>query len=288
MHRRYWLLAIIIAAAACSKESGGGGSATGSGPSNQGVGPASGAPSTLGGVEVFVDDTSVAKVLPDQIAKWPRLDALVPDDMRRLGTWQSVSLRGGGDKPTEINRPSATYPESVAALYPGADGKPAFGMFDPVELAKKGAPSLKHDGLREIRIVRSKAARGGDHQGGGSGDDPMKLVLTIKTAGGDKSLTGDKILAIPREAQPGHEETKGWLVTKLLAAAGVTKFEKLVLIDAAGTSVSIDRKDFDDKTTVPFIKLNRQGSLRFRLMKKKGEGWQAAGDLRALTTIKVD
>jgi hypothetical protein len=289
MHRRYSLLAILVVAA-CSKDEPKTGPVTGSGSSGSaGVGPASGAPATPPGtVEVFVDDASVAKVSPDQLAKWPRLDSLVPDDMRRLGTWQTIYLRGAGEKPTEISRPSVTHAEAIAALFPGADGKPAFGMFDPVELAKKGKPTLQTVALREVRIVRSKEERGGAHQGGGSGEDPMKLVLTIKTAGGDKPLTGEKILAIPRESQPGHEETKGWTLTKLLAAAGVTKFTKLVLIDAAGTSVSIDRKDFDDKTTVPFIKLNRQGSLRFRMMKKKGEGWQAAADLRALTTIKVD
>ena len=66
------------------------------------------------------------------------------------------------------------------------------------------------------------------------------------------------------------------------------KYGKLVLIDAAGTSLTIAKTDFDDKTTIPFIKLNRQGSLRFRMLKKQGDGWQYAGDLRALSTIKVD
>lgn len=288
---RYSLLAIVVAVAAgCSKgskESGGGPQGGGSAGSSA-VGSASGAPVAQDGVEIFVDDVSVAKVSRDQIAKWPRVDSLVPDDMRRLGTWDKLTLKGAGDKPAEVQRPSATYPEGVAALYPGQDGKPAFGIFDPVELAKKGKPSLEHAALSEVRIVRSKQARGGDHQGGGTGEDPMKLVLTIQTAGGEKKLTGEKILALPRESQPGHEETKGWLLTKLLAAAEITKFTKLVLIDAAGTSVSIERKDFDDKDAVPFIKLNRQGSLRYRMMTKKGTGWQATGDLRALTTIKVD
>jgi hypothetical protein len=286
MHMRYSLLVIVVAAA-CSKESGS--VPQGGGTGSAGVGSASGAPVVaFDGVEIFVDDASVAKVSRDQIAKWPRVDSLVPDDMRRLGTWDKVYLKGGTDKVAEIQRPSATYPEGVAALFPGQDGKPAFGIFDPVELAKKGKASLEQVALREVRIVRSKQARGGDHQGGGTGEDPMKLVLTIQTAGGEKKLTGEKILALPRESQPGHEETKGWPLTKLLDAAEVKKFTKLVLIDAAGTSVSIERKDFDDKNVVPFIKLNRQGSLRFRMMTKKGTGWQATGDLRALTTIKVD
>lgn len=284
MQMRYCLLAVLLVA--CTKDSGGGGAGTGT-AAGTGSGPAVAAVAP-GTVEIFVDDNSVAKVTTEQIAKWPRLDSLLPEGARRLGTWQTVYLRGASDKPAELNRPSTTYPELVGALFPGDDGKPSFGMFDPVELAKHGKPGLRQDGLREIRVVRSKGERGGEHQGGGAGEDPLKLVLKIQTPGGEKSLTGEKILAIPREAMPGNADTKGWPLTKLLAAAEITKFTKLVLIDAAGTSLSIDRKDFDDKTTIPFIKLNRQGSLRFRMLKKQGDGWQYAGDLRALSTIKVD
>ena len=242
-----------------------------------------------GGVEIFVDETSVAKITKEQIAKWPRLDTLVPEDDRRLGTWQRLYLKGAEPKPAELEKPSATYPEMVPAVFPGDGGVPAFGMFDPVELAKHGKPGLRQDAIREIRIKVSKEGRGGDHQGGtGAGEDPLKLVLAIKTAAGNKDLTGEKIMAIPREAMPGSPDTKGWPLTKLLETAGVAKYTKLTLIDAAGTSIAIEKKDFDDKTTVPFIKLNRQGSLRFRMMKKQGEGWQATGDLRALATIKVE
>jgi hypothetical protein len=287
VHLRYWLLAIMLAA--CSSKSETGGPVTGpSGSAGPGTGSAPVAPLPAGTVEIFVDAKSVAKVSKDQIAKWPRLDSLVPEDARRLGTWQTVYLRGASTKPAEINRPSATYPEMIGALFPGENGQPSFGMFDPVELAKRGQPGLRQDDLREVRIARSKTERGGDHRGGGVGEDPMKLVLAIKTSAGDKTLTGDKILQIPRESMPGNADTKGWPLTKLLDAAGVTRFTKLVLIDAAGTSLSIERKDFDDKNVIPFIKLNRQGSLRFRMLKKQGDGWQIAGDLRALTTIKVD
>ena len=279
-------LAMLGIVVACSKDSG---TPAGSGT---GSGTGSAAPQvvavTPGTVEIFVDDASVAKVGKDQIAKWPRLDTLVPEDARRLGTWKTVYLRGSSAKPAEINQPSSTYPELVGALFPGEDGQPAFGMFDPVELAKHGKPGLRQDELREIRIVRGKGERGGDHQGGGAAEDPLKLVLKVVVGGKDRLLTGEKILAIPREAMPGSPDTKGWPLSKLLAAADVTKFTKLVLIDAAGTALTIDKKDFDDKTTIPFIKLNRQGSLRFRMLKKQGDGWQYAGDLRALSTIKVD
>jgi hypothetical protein len=60
-----------------------------------------------------------------------------------------------------------------------------------------------------------------------------------------------------------------------------------VLTDASGgSSVVLERKDLDAKT-VPFIKLNKQGALRLRVLKKAGAGWQPAGELRALAGIKV-
>ena len=40
-----------------------------------------------------------------------------------------------------------------------------------------------------------------------------------------------------------------------------------------------------DLTT--FVKLNRQGSLRFRIYKQQGEGWTPGGDLRELISIEV-
>lgn len=286
--RSFGTFSLLLGIVACSKDSGNttAGSGTGSG---SGSAPPQVVVAAPGTVEVFVDEVSVAKVGKDQIAKWPRLDTLVPEDARRLGTWKTVYLRGSGPKPAEINQPSSTYPELVGALFPGDDGQPAFGMFDPVELAKHGKPGLRQDELREIRIVRAKGERGGDHQGGGGAtEDPLKLVLKVIIGGKEHPLTGEKILAIPREPMPGSPDTKGWPLSKLLAAADVTKFNKLVLIDAAGTALSIDRKDFDDKTMIPFVKLNRQGSLRFRMLKKQGDGWQYAGDLRALSTIKVD
>jgi hypothetical protein len=278
----YWIVALSLLAA-CDKTQPSTGSAPGSGTGSAPI------PVAAHAVEIFVNDTSVAKITKEQIASWPTLDSLVPEDSRRLGTWQVVYLKGAQAKPAELNRPSATYPDKVPAVFPGKDGAPAFGMFDRVELAKHGEPGLRQDAVSEIRIKLAKEGRGGDHQGGTGGvADPMKLVLAIKTPEGDKTLTGEQIMAIPRESMPGNDDNKGWPLTKLLTAAGVTRYTKLVLVDAAGTSLNIEKKDFDDKTTIPFIKLNRQGSLRFRMMKKQGDGWQAAGDLRALATIKVD
>lgn len=249
--------------------------------------PAPTAVAKPGGVEIFVNDASVAKIAPDQLAKWPRLDTLVPADDRRLGTWQLVTVVA--DKSTDVAKPSANYPEMVPAVFPGEGGTPAFGMFDPVELAKKGKPGLREDRVREIRIKVSTEGRGGDHQGGGNseGADPSKLVIAIKSPDGETKLTGDQLLALPRQPQPGNEDTKGWHLKQLLDAAGVKKVDKVTALDANGMSLVLDGKELADKNLVPFIKLNRQGSLRLRVMKKVGDGWQAGGDLRSLATIIV-
>ena len=235
-----------------------------------------------GTVEIFIDDASVAKVAPAQIEKWPRLDTLVPEGSRRLGTWAKLKLTGA--KTEEVPRPSSTYPDMVPALFPGEGGKPSFGIFDAVELAKKGKPGLRADDVREIRISISTERRPGDHQGGtGEGGDPTKIVIEIEAPSGKSQLTGAQIIALPRETMPGTEETHGWRLQQLLDLAGIKKFEQIVLRDAGGTTVIVDRKD----KTVPFIKLNKQGSLRFRVLKQAGTGWKTEGELRSLVGIKV-
>lgn len=266
-------------------------------PRDEGTGSASGAPVVTADasaavaadtVEIFVDAVSVAKVTKAQLAGWPRVDTLVPVDARRLGTWMNVKLIGRAPMATDLAKPSAGHPDKVPVLFPGEGGAPSFGMFDPVELAKKGQPAVREDGVREVRISLSTGERGGDHQGGtGEGADPMKLVVKIKTPGGDKELTGEKILSLPREPQPGNEDTKGWRVTQFLEAVGVTRYQSLVLIDAGGTTLPLEKKDLDPATANPFIKLNKQGHLRFRMFTKQGDGWQPGADLRQLVTIQV-
>lgn len=64
-------------------------------------------------------------------------------------------------------------------------------------------------------------------------------------------------------------------------------YKKVTLLDAAGTSIPLEKSEVN-ADSVPFIKLNRQGSLRFRLYKKQGDGWQSSGDLRSLVEIKVE
>lgn len=281
MRKSLWIATLVLMA--CSKASEPTTGSAGSAGSGIGSGPGS-ATAREEAIEIFINDKSVAKVTKAQLASWPRLDSLVPEDARRLGTWQQVQVKGATSE--DIDRPSSTHPDKVAALYPGTSGL-AFGMFDPVELARKGKPIAAHDGVREVRIKVQTEGRGGDHQGG-EVTDPTKLVLTIKTKAGDKTLTGEQILALPREPAPGQEDNKGWRVRTLLEAAGITSYKKLVLADASGVTVTLDKAELEDKATVPFVKLNRSGALRFRVMKKQGEGWQTAGDLRGLATIKVE
>jgi hypothetical protein len=223
---------------------------------------------------------------------WPRLDTLVPKSAQRLGTWQTIRLvTTPTSKPAEVNQPSATYPELVPALFPGDKGVPAFGMFDPVEHAKKGKPALQENGITEIRIVLAKGTgRGGnDHQGGEAGD-PAALKLTIRTAKSEVAIEGAKLLALAREPAPGHGEGdggKGWKLHALLEQAGIKTYERLLLTDAKGTNLTLEKQDLDPATSIPFVKLNRQGTLRFRVFRKEGATWQPGSDLRGLTTIEI-
>src|SRR5262249_25815856 len=142
-----------------------------------------------GTVELFIDDASIAKVSAAQIATWPRLDTLVPIAARRLGTWDVVTLKS--KKQTELHRPSDTYPELVPALFPGEGGAPAFGMFDPVELANHGKPALREDDLHELRVKLAKGQGRGEHESGeGGGSDPTQLKIAVHTPKGNSVLEG--------------------------------------------------------------------------------------------------
>jgi hypothetical protein len=274
------VLSLALALAACSRDK--------PAPVAEASGSArSASPAAPAGVEIFVNDTSVGSIAPAQIAGWPRLDTLVPADARKLGTWELVSVQGPRAKPSELSHPSTSYPDMVPALFPGDGGAPAFGMFDAVELARKGKAALREDHVTAIRIkVAQGGGRGQNDDGGGGGGDPTKLVITVKTPSGTTSLTGEKLLSLPREPTPGSPDQKGWRLQALLDAAGVTTYSRLVLTDASGANLILDRKDLSD-TSVPFIKLNKQGVLRLRVLKKAGDGWNPAGDLRGLVAIEA-
>lgn len=250
--------------------------------------PGSGAAPVATGTHLFVDDKEVASVTAAQIASWPRLDSFLPEPARRLGKWQAIVVKNAKPQPSTLDKPFEAHRDYIPALFPGPDGGISFGMFDPVELGKKGKPALQEDGVLEVRVkLASDSGRGENDHGGGAAVDPQQLKLAIKTPKGEQILSGDKLLAIPREQMPGGSgDAKGWKLVTLLEAEGVTTFEKLLLTDAAGLTLTIEKKEIDDKT-VPFVKLNRQGSLRFRIYKQQGEGWTQAGDLKELVAIEV-
>ena len=240
-------------------------------------------------LEIFVDDQSVARVDASQLASWPRLDSLVPVKARRLGTWQDVSIKATAES-KQLHKPSDIYRDLVPVVYVGDDGTPAFGMFDPVELANHGKPKLGEHGVSEIRITLAQGGgRGENESGEGGGGDPTQLKIAIKTPAGESTLEGKQLLAIARQPMPGDDskEPRGWTLATILDAAGIKKFKKIMLSDVSGQALSLEQPDFDPNTSVPFVKLNRAGALRVTVFKKQGEGWQRAGDLRGLASIEV-
>jgi hypothetical protein len=282
--RRSVVLALALVSVGCgSKDKDGGGAGTGTAS-----GTAAPQPPAAAGTHLFVGDKEVATVTAEQVATWPRVDTLVPESARRLGKWEAIYIKSGKPKVSEINKPFEQYRDYVPALFPGEGGAVSFGMFDPVELGKKGKPALREDGVLELRIkVAGDDGRGQNDQGGHTATDPQNLKLEVKTKAGSQTLTGDKLLAIDREAMPGGGgDAKGWKLQTILEAGGVKEWKKILLMDEAGLSLTMENKDLDDKT-VPFVKLNRQGSLRFRIFKQQGEGWTPSGDLRALKSIEV-
>jgi hypothetical protein len=240
-------------------------------------------------VEIFVDNQSVARVDASQLASWPRLDSLVPVKARRLGTWQDVSIKAAAES-KQLHKPSDIYRDLVPVLYVGDDGTPAFGMFDPVDLANHGKPKLGEQAVSEIRITLAQGGgRGENESGEGGGGDPTQLKIAIKTPAGESTLEGTKLLAIARQPMPGDDskEPRGWTLATIIDAAGIKKFKKIMLSDVSGQALSLEQADFDPNTSVPFVKLNRAGALRVTVFKKQGEGWQRAGDLRGLASIEV-
>lgn len=282
MCTRIALFAIAVALASCGK-----GDDKKATPAPT-PGSAEAKPPVAAGVQVFVDDQQVATVTDEQVKAWPRLDTLVPAADQRLGTWDAIVATDTGDKPTEINKPSTAHPDLVPALYPGDGGAPAFGLFDPVELAKHGKPALGATNLRQIVIKLAKGStHGGNNHQGGAIQDPTKLEVIIKTAKGEQKITGDKLLAVKRVPAPGEEDAKGWPLSVILENAGVTGYHKLLLTDGRETALTLEKGDLDENVSVPYVKLNRQGALRVIVYKKKGDAWARGGDLRGLAYIEV-
>lgn len=254
-------------------------------PAEPATGSATAPAPVTNAVQLYVGDEAVGTADVTRVADWPRLESLLPENARRLGKWQAIATRGA--KNAELVKPFETYRDFVPALFPGDDGTISFGLFDPVEYGKRGTPALREDKITELRVtIDADSLRGGNDHGGGEAIDPAKLELVILTPAGEKKLSGVQLLELPREPMPGGGgDAKGWTLDQVLGAAGVPSFAKLRLFDAGGTSLPLEKAELAN--AVPFIKLNRQGALRFRLYKKQGDGYQSAGDLRSLTKIEI-
>lgn len=244
------------------------------------------APAPAAALDVYVDDKMIAHLPLAAVQNWPRLDSLVPQAARRLGTWDDVFVKTAAEKPSQLHRPSDTYPQLVPAVYVTADQKIGFGMFDPVELAKKGKAEVHEEGVSEIRIALAKSNGRGEHDDQSTGaQDPGQLKIAFKTPKGESALESTKLFAIPREPMPGEGEQKGWTLATIVKAGGITKFDKLLLTDSSGLNLTLDKSDFS-ADSIPYVKLNRQGALRVQVYKKKGSAWDRTGDLRGLVSIE--
>lgn len=285
MSRAAAVTLVALALTACGKSHDKPGPAPGSGSARaSGSGRAAAVPP--GAVAIFVDGAQVAVIDAAKIGTWPRIDGLVPEAAQRLGTWKALTVDGATTQ--VLPSPADRFPGLVPALYPAPDGA-GFGMFDVVDLAKKASPKgAATTGVRAVRIeLEADSDRGQNEEGGKASFDPAQLEIAIK--GGTKAkLTGLEIIDLPREAPPnGDTATQGWKLQTFLAAAGITTWKKLLLTDAAGTTLTLTPAEMDPAKSVPYFKLNRQGQLRLRLYTKEGDGWVLGGNLRGLASIEV-
>jgi hypothetical protein len=267
----------VAGVAACDKSSGASRTGPGSGTA---VAPAADT------VAVYLNDQQVAMIDAARLASWPRIDAVVPVAAQQLGTWTSMTVKG--KNPTEIAQPAAKYANNVPVLYPGPDG-PTLGWFDLVDLANKGAAKATFAGVTEIRIMRDEDSdRGMNEDGTAVKDfDPAQIDIAID-GGAVPVLAGKDIIAMQREAPPnGDTQTQGWKLTTLLDAAGIKNPPKVLLTDESGTSVTLTAAELDPAVSIPFLKLNKKGQLRFRVYTKQNDGWQLGGNLKGLSSIKV-
>jgi hypothetical protein len=247
-------------------------------------------PPAVSGVGIFVNETKVAELDRTKAATWPRLDSLLPAEARRYGMWQAIAGKAGGAD-FDIKKPGAAYGALVPALYPSKSGKGiSLGLFDPVDLANKGEPKVGHEDLGELRVlIDTSSGRGQNDHGDGEATDPSAITLVIEAGGKTLELKGEKLLNIPRSNAPDDDsgEHKGWTVNAIFAAQQLPP-PRRVLLTGESMNLTLEKEDLDEKTTIPFIKLNRQGQLRFRTYKKQGDVWAPmGGDLRGLQKIKV-
>ncbi len=260
---------------------------------------ATGAPPAGVKVALVVDGKPALDVDPGRAAQYPPIGALLAGPARDPSTWSALEVR-----PRQGEARTLTADEQkgkIAALYPDRGGT-AFGLFSPEELAKKARPAIAVTDVAEVRITLAAAKEGGggggdsggggDHGGGGGDDERPRptadLKITIKGPAGEVVFTGDKLNDLATVTAPsGDTETPGWTIPAILKAAGVEPTGKLFLVGEEGASLLLEPGDLDPATTMLYVKLNRQGQLRFRVFKKQGEVWDVTGELRGIKSIEL-
>jgi hypothetical protein len=137
---------------------------------------------------------------------------------------------------------------------------------------------------------------GGNGEGNGSNrpsgepaQDLSSIKVTVKQKGHDVEITGADLGKIAKVPPPtGDTSTPGWDVAAVLAAKNIKPVGKLILTDDSGASVTIPAGELAPGKKIAFLKVNRQGQLRFRLFERNAGGaWDVAGDLRGVTTIEL-
>jgi hypothetical protein len=247
-------------------------------------------------VALAVDGFAVGKVDAGKAGLWAPLGNFLPQGKQNLETWASIELEPGRQV---IADPAKTHPGLVAAVYPGAKGI-AFGFFAPEDLAKKGKAQWSVDPVTGISVTTAtrKAEMGGqgggDGEGGGGEDDGERPALTADTRitvagpGGDVTVTGDKIAALPTSTAPiGDTETPGWTLLQIIELAGAKPTKKVIVYGEESANVILEGDALDPAKASLFIKLNRSGQLRFRAFQKVGQSWDTIGELRGITRIEL-
>lgn len=251
---------------------------------------------------VFLDSLRLAEIDAGKASTYPPLPSMLPKEFATLDTWASIEVKGLHERSQTLISPAKTHPGEVAALFT-MEGGVAFGFFAPDDLAKKGKPKMFIPAVVEVRIHTPEAEApveagqgGGDGGGGGEegGDRPVPsaaLKITIKVGGKDQVFNGEQLAEVETTTAPvGDTETKGWTLPAVLEAAGVSakaQQGKVVLYGDEGANLILEPGDLDPAKAVAFIKLNRQGKLRFRLFRKAGSTWDVAGELRGIASIEL-
>lgn len=291
MRRSFSLMFVIawsLVVAGCKEEK----------KAGRGSGSGTAAPASTGKAVIFIDDKEVSTIDAGKTAGYPPLGALLPADSADPTKWKAIIVTTAG-KPSVFPSPTDSHPGLVAALFTTRGGI-AFGFFAPEDLAKKGKPQREVLGVTEIRVALGKGtteARGeGDGEGGGGENDGARpdlsaeLVIQIKGPAGEVEFTGAQLAKMSTTTAPiGDMDTPGWTLPAVLEAAGVKlgDAKQIVVYGQEGANLVLAPADFDPAHANLFIKLNRQGKLRFRVFRKVGETWEVAGELRGISEVEL-